>query len=240
MIRLLALALIGTLVAGGWAAEPAGGKILVFSKTAGFRHDSIPVGVEAIKRLAEAHGWQVEATEDGGAFTDGRLEGVSVVVFLNTTGDVLDATGEAAFERYLRRGGGYVGVHAANDTEYDWPWYGKLVGAYFKSHPAIQDASIVVLDRNHAATRAWPERFTHRDEWYNFRANPVGVRVLARVDETTYKGGTHDNDHPIAWCHEYDGGRAFYTGLGHTKECFADERFLLHLWGGMAWAAGRE
>ena len=220
------------------SAQEAGMRILVFSKTAGFRHDSIPAGIEAIQKLGLAHGAEVVCTEDAGRFTDAGLAGFAVVVFLNTTGDVLDASGQAAFERYVRKGGGYVGVHAANDTEYDWPWYGGLVGAYFKSHPAIQDASVVVLDRNHPATRMLPERWSHRDEWYNFRANPQGVRVLARVDETSYKGGTHHNDHPIVWCHEYDGGRAFYTGFGHTKECYRDELVLAHLAGGIAWAAG--
>ncbi|MHC4416891.1 MAG: ThuA domain-containing protein [Planctomycetota bacterium] len=224
-------------------AEPAaesGGRfsVLVFSKTAGFRHDSIPEGVTAISKLGTKHGFEARTTEDAAIFTDAGLAPFAAIVFLSTTGDILDDEQQAAFERYIRGGGGFVGVHAATDTEYDWPWYGRLVGAYFKGHPAVQDAVILVTDRAHPSTRFLPKRWTRRDEWYDFRESPRRrVRVLAALDERTYEGGGMGDDHPFAWCHEFDGGRAWYTGGGHTRESFREPFFLRHILGGIHWAA---
>ncbi|WP_434741725.1 ThuA domain-containing protein [Micromonospora sp. SH-82] len=215
--------------------------VLVFSKTAGFRHGSIPAGIAAIQRLGAEHGFTVDTTEDGGAFTDANLARYQAVVWLSTTGDVLDAGQQAAFERYIQAGGGYAGVHAASDTEYSWEWYGKLVGAYFASHPANQTATIKVEDHAHESTAHLPERWTRYDEWYNFRSNPRSqVHVLSSLDESTYSpgSGAMGHDHPIAWCQEYDGGRAWYTGGGHTDESFAEPEFLQHLLGGIQTAAG--
>jgi type 1 glutamine amidotransferase len=215
-------------------------KVLVFSKTAGFRHDSIPAAVAAIRTLGSRNNFVVDAVEDGAAFNDANLARYKAVVFLLTTGDVLDATQQAAFERYIRGGNGYVGVHSASDTEYDWPWYGGLVGAYFQGHPAIQTATIRLEDRQHPSTRPLPEPWVRRDEWYNFRTNPrANVRVLARLDEATYSGGTM-GDHPIAWYHAFDGGRAWYTAGGHTAESYSEPLFLEHLLGGINYAAGAQ
>lgn len=214
-------------------------KILVFSKTAGFRHDAIPAAITAIGKLGIQNNFVADSVEDASAFNDANLAQYRAVVFLLTTGDVLDGNQQAAFERYIRSGKGYVGIHAASDTEYDWPWYGKLVGAYFLSHPAIQTASIYVEDRMHASIALLPERWVRRDEWYNFRTNPrANVRVLARLDESTYSGGTM-GDHPIAWSQYYDGGRAWYTGLGHTVESYSEPKFLAHILGGIQYAAER-
>lgn len=212
-------------------------KVLVFSKTAGFRHSSIPLGVAAVQRLGAANGFTVTATEDAGAFTAANLAQYQAVVWLSTTGDVLNSTQQAAFESYVAGGGGYVGVHAASDTEYDWPWYGGLVGAYFASHPATQQATIKVEDRASPSTSHLPQRWTRTDEWYNYRANPrAAVKVLASLDETSYSGGTM-GDHPIAWCQDYRGGRSWYTGLGHTDESYADPAFTTMLLGGIQTAA---
>jgi type 1 glutamine amidotransferase len=242
MVVGLALLLVGD----AWRAsstEPGGRgpafAVLVFTKTAGFRYDSIPAGVAAIKALGEQHRFHVDASEEAAVFTDAGLARYQVVVFLNTTGDVLDAEEQAAFERFIRRGGGFVGIHAATDTEYDWPWYGQLVGTYFASHPAIQTATLQVVDATHASTRHLPRRWTRRDEWYNFRADPSPrVRVLIAIDETTYAGGAMGANHPIAWCQTYDGGRAWYTAMGHTAASYQEPLFLGHLWGGISWAAG--
>lgn len=213
--------------------------VLVFSKTAGFRHGSIPNGIEAVRRLGREHDFTVEATEDAAAFTDENLRRFEVVVFLNTTGDVLDADQQSAFQRYIQRGGGYAGVHSASDTEYDWPWYGKLVGAYFKGHPRVQPATVHVTDRTHPSTHHLAEKWQRRDEWYDFNASPRGgVRILARLDESTYEGGKMGDDHPIAWYHAFDGGRAWYTGGGHTKEAYDEPDFQKHLLGGIEWSAG--
>ncbi|MEN3614394.1 ThuA domain-containing protein [Plantactinospora sp. ZYX-F-223] len=237
----LLLVLVGVAVTPPVASAAPAFTVLVFSKTAGFRHGSIGPGIAAIQQLGAANNFAVEATEDAGAFTDANLARFDAVVWLSTTGDVLDSVQQGAFQRYIQAGGGYVGVHAASDTEYDWPWYGGLVGAYFASHPAPQPATLKVADRVHPSTRTLPLRWNRTDEWYNFRANPRGkVHVLATLDETTYTGGGNGHDHPIAWCHNYDGGRSWYTGGGHTDESFAEPLFRTHLLGGLRSAAGVE
>ena len=217
-------------------------RVLVFSKTAGFRHSSIATAVRAVRRLGARHGFEVDATEDAAAFSRRGLRRYAAVVFLSTTGDVLDAGRQAAFERYIRAGGGYVGVHAAADTEYGWAFYGRLVGAYFRSHPLFpqfQEATVRVADRRHPSTRHLPGRWIRTDEWYDYRANPRGsVHVLATLDERTYQGGQMGADHPIAWCHRYAGGRSWYTGGGHTEESYGEPAFRRHLLGGIRWAAG--
>ena len=170
-----------------------------------------------------------------------HLERYAAVAFVLTTGDVLNDDQQAAFERYIRAGHGFVGVHSAADTEYDWPWYGRLLGAYFKNHPAIQQATVTVLDPRHPSTARLPRRWIREDEWYNFASNPRrAVRVLATVDETTYAAGdgAMGRDHPIAWAHEFDGGRAWYTAAGHTEASYQEPLFLSHLLGGIQYAAG--
>jgi type 1 glutamine amidotransferase len=226
------------------AAEPAF-RVLVFSKTTGFRHDSIPDGVAAIQKLGQEHGFAVDATEDATRFNDADLAKYRTVVFVSTTGDPLDQQSEKdAFQRYIEHGGGYVGIHAAADSGYTWAWYGGLVGAYFNDHPSIQQATVNVVGQGTAATRGLPNRWIRTDEWYNYRSNPRSdVRVLATLDERTYNpvgynGGSMGEDHPIAWCHPYDGGRSFYTGMGHTKESYSDPLFLSHILGGIRMTAG--
>ena len=222
------------LPAAGRACDTARhGQVLVFSETTAFRHDSIPAGREAICRVAGGDGIAVDWTEDSAAFTADTLAQYDAVVFLSTTGDPLDDAQQAAFEDYIRTGGGYAGVHAASDTEYDWAWYGGLVGAYFDSHPPIQQATVEVSDRKHPSTAHLPQRWQRTDEWYSFRSNPRGdVHVLATLEQ-----GAMGVDHPIAWCHNYDGGRAWYTGGGHISESYGDSRFRRHLLGGIKWAA---
>ena len=249
-----ALALFWLLVAGNSGSGNSGsgaaravpfvptvtsGGILVFSRTTGFRHDSIPDGIATVRRIAEELEIPVDATENPSAFTDANLALYRLVVFLLTTGDVLDDAEQEAFERWVRAGGAFVGIHSATDTEYEWPFYGTLVGAYFAGHPAIQTATIRVEDPAHPATAALPAAWTRTDEWYDFRTNPRGtVHVLATVDETTYSGGSMGADHPIAWCHNYDGGRAWYTAGGHTRESYSEPLFVAHLAGAIRWAAG--
>ncbi len=215
--------------------------VLVFSKTEGFRHDSIPAGVDRIRRLGRAHGFRVRATEDARTFRGGALGRFEVVVFLSTTGDVLNAAQQDALKQWVRDGGGFVGVHAAADTEYDWRFYGRLVGARFERHPAIQAATVEVTDRVHPSTKHLPERWTRTDEWYDYRASPRGdVHVLASLDEGTYEGGGMGADHPIAWCHELADGRSWYTGGGHTAASFRERAFRRHLLGGIRWAGRAE
>ena len=217
----------------GIAAESRFG-VLVFSKTTGFRHDSIPHGIAALAALGTEHGFAVDSTEDAARFTDATLARYRVVVFLSTTGDILDAGQKAAMERYFKSGGGFVGIHSASDTEYQWPWYGRLVGAYFASHPAIQRATVHIADAKHPSTKGLPETWVRTDEWYNFRSDPRGtVHVLVTLDESTYSGGAMGAHHPIAWCQEIDSGRSWYTAMGHTSESYAEPLFRLHLLGGI-------
>jgi cytochrome c len=220
------------------AGQPS---VLVFSRTGGFRHDSIPAGLTALTELAEQHGFGLAATEDKAQFTDENLARFAAVVFLSTTGEVLDAPHEAAFERYIAAGHGYVGIHAASDCEYTWPFYGALVGAYLAGHSLVVPASVKPESVTHASLTGLPSPWLRTDEWYGFRSNPRSqVTVLLTVDETSYEPGQGlmGADHPVAWYHSYQGGRAFYTALGHTAETFREPEFLVHLLGGVQWAAG--
>lgn len=237
---LLGLGLVSVIALSGSCEAKSSIRVLVFSKTAGFRHDSISAGVQTIRDLGRANDFSVAATESGSGFKPKRLRGYDAVVFLNTTGDVLGPRQQVAFKRYIRQGGGFVGIHSATDTEYEWPFYGGLVGAYFQSHPQVQPATVEIVDRTHPSTRHLPERWARTDEWYNLATNPRGrVHVLAVLDESSYLGGTMGSDHPIAWCQLYRGGRSWYTGGGHTVAAYAEPAFRKHLLGGIRWAAGR-
>ena len=220
--------------------EAASYRVLVFSRTAGFRHDSIPDAIAAVRALGDQNGFLVDATEDPSVFTDSVLAGYGAVIFLLTTGHVLDDSQQAAFERYIGAGNGFVGVHSAADTEYAWPWYGGLIGAYFASHTDIQPAAIHREDANHPSTVSLPDVWVRTDEWYNFQTNPrdtPDIHVLASLDELSYSGGTM-GDHPIAWYQEYAGGRAWYTAGGHTRESYSEPLFLQYLLGGLEYATG--
>lgn len=229
--------------------------VLVFSRTAAFRHtECIPQGTVAIAEMGVREGFEVDATENPADINDANLAKYDAVVWLCTTGDVLNATQQAAFERYIRGGGGYAGIHSASDTEYDWAWYGGLVGAYFRDHPGVpgvnaqfQVATMNVEDRRSAATRHLGRTWTREEEWYNFRTNPRdSVHVLLSVDESTYDprgysqpgGSPPMGDHPIAWCQPYDGGRSFYTALGHRGVYWNEPKLLEHVLGGIRMAAG--
>ena len=215
-------------------------KVLVFSKTSGWKHKSIPAGIAAIQKLGGEQGFEVDTTKNSELFNEDNLKQYSAIIFLSTTLNVLDAKQEAAFERYIQAGGGFVGVHAAADTEYDWGWYTKLVGAQFRSHPkGTPEADFIVTDKNFGATEFFTDSVWHRsDEIYNYNKLNPDVHVVMTVDESTYEGGTNGDNHPFAWYHEYDGGRAFYTGAGHTDETFSEELFLKHLLGGINYAIG--
>ncbi len=215
-------------------------RVLVFSKTADFRHDSIADGIAMIQSLGASNDFDVDATEVAGNFSAANLSQYAVVVWLNTTGDVLNSTQEAAFRAYVEGGGAWVGIHSATDTEHTWPWYGELIGgnAWFHSHPAEQTATLEIEDDTHESTSHWPPSVARFEEWYNFQNNPrPSVNVLATVDESTYSGGNMGADHPIAWHHEIGSGRAWYTALGHAADTYDDADFRAHVLGGILWAA---
>jgi type 1 glutamine amidotransferase len=216
-------------------------RVLLYSKTTGFRHDSIEEGARALARVCNERGWEVLATEDPTSFHAARLARFDLALFLNTNGEVLDEKGREALTAFVRSGKGFAGVHGAAATEPDWPWFGALVGATFKTHPAVQPAVVTVADAEHPATRHLPASWRRTDEWYAFRENPRDTaRVLLTLDESSYEpgDGTMGADHPLAWCHDFEGGRAFYTALGHTGESYRETPFLEHLAGGIAWALG--
>lgn len=211
--------------------------ILVFSATKGFRHSSIQQGKLALLKMGKSMGIQVDTTEDANVFKLGNLNRYKAIVFLSTTGDVLNNTQQGVFENFIRNGGGFVGIHAATDTEYDWPWYNKLVGAQFASHPEQQEAELKILDSNFIATKGLPAQWRHFDEWYNFKNYYwEAMNILITVDEKSYTGGGNGDFHPVSWYHNYDGGRSFYTALGHTEESFSNPMFITHLRGGLIYA----
>ncbi|MFG6685427.1 ThuA domain-containing protein [Mariniflexile sp. HNIBRBA6329] len=214
-------------------------KVLVFTKTSGFRHQSIETGVKTMEALSKQNNFEITHTEDATLFTQKNLKQYQLVIFLNTTGDILNAEEEKAFETFIKNGGSFMGIHSATDTEFDWAWYGKLVGAYFLNHPKQSSATITRINSTHPSTKHLQEKWVHFDEWYNFKSINQDINVLLNLDESTYEGGKNGAFHPIAWYHEFDGGRSFYTGLGHTNESYAEPEFKQHLLGGILYCLKR-
>ena len=243
--KTLLLALAGLIATTAARAEQF--SVALFTKTAGWHHESINEGVQAVRALGALHDFKVFWTEDPTrVFKDEELKKYKAVIFLSTTGDALNDDQQAAFERYIKAGGGFVGIHAAADTEYDWPWYTKMVGHMFHIHPAVQTATMKVENANFPGMDRFAKRFLFTEEWYEYDAPRSKLNYLLSVDEKTFKpyakwgpkeGKGMGNFHPIAWYQEYDGGRAFYTGLGHLPATYSDANFLHHMYGGIYWAA---
>ena len=241
---LLCLALVS---ANALAAHPPQFKVLLFTKTDGFHHKAQKEAVPAIEQLGKKHHFTVDWHEDASRINDEELKQYDVIMFLLTTGDILNKEQQAAMERFVQAGKGFVGVHSASDTEYDWQWYTKMVGRLFHAHPRIQTAKLKVLDRNFPGLERMPDEFLWTEEWYEFGEEKIkGLNYILSVDEKSYDPaadtGSPDSDgmgkfHPFAWYHEYDGGRAFYSGLGHLGPSYTDELFMAHLYGGIYWAA---
>jgi len=238
----MAIMLCSVWAADAWAQD----RILVFSKTLGFRHGSITNGIQMLQTIASSERWTVEASEDAALFNPLDLARFRSVVWLSTTGNVLNDTQQLAFQNWMEAGGGYVGIHAAADCEYDWPWYGASImgnGAWFLSHPAIQTATVIRESASDISTAHLPASFAFTDEWYNFRANPrPGAQVLLRLDESSYNpgSGAMGADHPISWKRPAGAGRVWYSALGHRAETYADMRFVQHVRGGLRWVMRRE
>lgn len=213
-------------------------RILVFSATRGFRHSSIPDGIRALQKMAAKNKWEIVATEDSAHFRPDKLSQYKAIVLLNNTGNVFGPEEEAALQQYVRNGGGIVGIHAAADCEYDWPWYNQLIGGYFESHPEIQTATLRVKEK-HISTGHLGTVWHHKDEWYNYKSVSPKIKVLVELDEKSYRGGNMGAFHPISWYQEFDGGKVFYTGLGHTSEAYEDEKFLMHVENGIRYVMGK-
>jgi hypothetical protein len=248
-MRIIAAGLVwmlGCLASSAALAEQF--SVALFTKTAGWHHESINAGVTAIQKLGELHHFKVFWTEDAKRlFKDDQLSQYKVVIFLLTTGDVLNDEQQAVFERYIRAGGSYVGIHSAADTEHDWPWYENMLGHMFRTHPAIQTATVQVENREFPGMERFAPRFLFTEEWYEFDASrSPDLRYLLSVDESTYEPTTRRSGerdakgkvfHPLSWYHAYDGGRAFYTALGHLPATYSDAQFMHHVYGGIYWAA---
>jgi len=247
LFLVVTVSLVGMAQSGQKAAEQKKLNVLVFSKTTGYRHTSIPNGIKAITTLAQEKGWVVTSTEDATLFTDDFLSRFDVCVFLNPTSKVLDESQQTAFTKFIKSGKGFVGIHAATDCEYDWKWYGELIGAYFKTHPPYQLATINIESINHPAMKPFVgmKTFTFEDEWYSFKENPRGkVTVLATLDESSIKKLPKDDswkmgDHPVIWYHEFEGARCFYTVFGHGDTTFDNEKIQQHLFYAIEWAGKR-
>ncbi len=227
-----------------WAKTP---KVLIFCKTAGYHHQSIAAGIVAIQKLGAENKFDVDTTTDVTKFTTSNLKQYAALIFLSPTGTGVfrDSTEKEALKHYIHSGGGFVGIHAATDFEYDWQWYGDLVGAYFKAHPAQQNAVVDLVDSSNISTSFLPRQWKKFDEWYHFKWMAKDLHILLKLDESTLDYGKTPGikmgaDHPIAWYHNFDGGRSFYTALGHTDESYSDPLFLQHLLGGIKYAMGKK
>ena len=213
--------------------------VIVLTETQGFvHHEAIKEGVKLITRLGEENNFNVLHANSSELLSDEVLEKNDVIIFLCTTLDILDEKEEEKMKRFIRSGKGFVGIHSATDTEYNWEWYGKLVGAYFLDHPEIQKATITTIDKRHISTKHLDDTWEIEDEWYNFKDFKPYIKELLTLDEKSYKGGKNGKYHPITWHHEYEGGRSFYTGLGHRPETYHDERFIKLILGGIIYASG--
>lgn len=221
----------------GQSGEPM--RVLVFSKTAGYRHvDAIPAGQQALFKLGSALNIVMDTTEDATLFNEDNLKRYAAVLFLNASGEILNAEQRNAFQRYIQAGGGFMAIHGPTDAERDWPWYNRLIGAYFESHPSVQQVSYYLVDKDHLATRSLPDRWNGQDEIYNFKKMNPSIKPLVNVDEKTYQGGKHGDNHPVVWYHEFDGGKSFYIAGGHTPETYSEPNFLQLMRGGLLYVTG--
>ena len=221
-------------------------EILVFSKTNGYRHESISSGISMLREKANLENWNVTFTEDSTHFTDEKLMKYDVVVFLNPSGNGLNEDQQGAFERFIRTGKGFVGIHSSADFEYDWEFYGQLNGAHFKVHPATQKGRVMIENTDHPAMEPFKgmEYYEVTDEWYTFIENPRSrVNVLMTLDESSIKEYDNEDwkmvDHPLVWWHEYEGSRAFYSGFGHPHEAYRDPVLVEHYTKAINWAGKR-
>lgn len=246
ILRKISLLLLVVLASTALNAQPQF-RAFLFTKTAGWHHQSINEGVDGIREIAQRHQFEVDWQEDAGHINSQYLEQFDVIIFLHTTGDILNEEQQAAMEHFIRSGKGFVGIHAASDTEYDWEWYTRLVGRMFEIHPANQTTRVTVLDPNFPGMEHMPVSYLWTDELYEFGEEKVeGLNYLMSIDESYYNVQPPWGDkktkgmgvfHPVAWYHEFDGGRSFYTAFGHMPETFSDSMFLEHLFGGIYWAA---
>ena len=229
------------------ATAEAPSRVLLFSHSTGFRHESIEPGAQAIKALGTREKLVVVQSEDPDVFSADGLANIDAVIFLSTSTDPKKPESEwfqgprrDALQAFVRRGGGVVGIHAASDSHYHWPWYQRLIGGHFASHPqGTPKGTVHVVAPDHRANKGLPKSITRVDEWYYFDDYNPQMTVLVTLDPASI-GEKDVNPNPVSWAHEFDGGRVFYTAMGHTAESYSDPYFLNHLAGGLAWVLKRE
>ena len=231
-----------------FAQSPAvtGKKVLVYTKNGeGYVHDNIPASIKALQQLASEHDFEVVASDDPGLFTPEGLEQFDVLVFSNTNNDIFDTPEqETAFQNYMQSGGRFVGIHSACGSERDWPWFWRNLGGTFVRHASRQDFDVLVIDKKHPSTEFLPDRWSVKEDecYYLDHLNPA-IQVLVVSDLTTvedekraeYPGETFGDTFPTSWCHTTDGGRQWYTSLGHRSEHYSDPMFIRHILGGIEW-----
>lgn len=211
----------------------------------GYVHENIAASVEALKKLCSDNRYAVQATDDPSIFTPEKLRKINCIIFSNSNNQAFETEAQKqAFIAYTHNGGGFVGIHSASGSERQWPWFWAMVGGKFVRHPELQKFTIKVVDKNHPATDFLGDSWAWEDEcYYTDQLNP-DIHVLLAADLTTivddkkvqYPGTTFGNFFPLSWCHEFEGGRQFYTALGHKAEYYKDEKFLKHLLGGIKWS----
>jgi TonB family protein len=218
-------------------------KVLAFSKTDGYRHESIDAGKAALLKLANENNFEINFSDDSSVFNPGNLQQYNVIIFLNTSGNILDESGKKAFRKYIENKGGFVGIHNAVDTERNWDWYRELIGTYYDGSEEVelQKAIVRVTEKNHPSTRDLPYQWEVEDEWHLF-ANKLAdnIKVLAVVDDVKPQEGEEVEYRPFCWYHDFDGGRCWYTAGGHRNENYSDPLFMKHILGGIKYAAGVE
>ena len=211
--------------------------VLVITETEGWVHDSIEAGLKLIKYLGDKNRFNVYHSDNSSVINYSNLKSIKTLIFLNTTEDILSEEEQVVMEKFIQSGKGFVGVHSASDTEYEWEWYGDLVGAYFKSHPKGTTNAKILKIENGRFTKHLSPVWDVEDEWYNFNYTNADINVVLELDEKSYYGGENGDYHPITWYHTYDGGRSFYTGLGHLKEVYSNKMFIKLLEQGILYAS---
>lgn len=245
-MRLLLTALLLLLIGSAAPAQPSRGDILIFSHTTGYRHDSIPAGIAAIEAIARRRGLAVVASEDPQLFSTKSLRRFRAVVLLSTTTDRKNPASEwlvgdrrTALQHFVARGGAILAIHAAADSHYHWPWYGKLIGGRFARHPpGTPRGRVTLVDRSHPVNRGLPHAAHRIEEWYYFDAFDQSSKLLLTLDPRSI-GERDGRPIPLSWTREVGGGRLFYTAMGHTKESYSEPFFLRHLANGLDWVLAR-
>lgn len=224
---------------GLMAPAQQGKKVLIYTKTGGYAHASIPDGIRAVQKIGLEIGFQTDTTSLSEDFNEKNLRNYAAIIFISTSPRLLDSIQKEAFTNYIRAGGGFVGIHGASAGIRPWPWYAKLVGGIFTNHPEPKEGVILNENTLHSASCHFPAQLEWKDEWYNFSDMEKDLHILLSVDEASYTGGEYGSRrHPISWYHDYDGGRAFYTALGHFSYHFTDAFFVQHITEGIKYAMG--